>query len=168
MGTGAVAAARRAGGGARDLATAPCYCCRRHRLEGVFAFAAAGGLPCCVVLLRAGMLLDGPDAKLFKQDLAPAVPVTQFPASKSNHKSRPGPMQRGRCSARDRRHTHVSISRKEASASVIRMPHSACDAVACSQSWTSQKLGCRAFVHRSVPAYEHLDFCVKKTPSPII
>ena len=45
----------------------------------------------------------------------------------------PRPPNPSRHGARDRQRTHVSISRKQASASVICTPHSACEAAACHQ-----------------------------------
>ncbi len=76
MSPSAVAAAHRAGCGAKDLATTTWHGCLRHRPDGNFRFAAAddGGSPSCIVALRAQMLLDGPVAKLIKQDLSPVVP----------------------------------------------------------------------------------------------
>ena len=75
-----------------------------------------------------------------------------------HHQSKPQNLQSryaSRCSARDRRHTHVSISRKEASASVICMPHSACKAAACHQPWTPHQLDRSAFVNDS------FEFCIQ-------
>ena len=76
MSPSAVAAAHRAGCGAKDLASTTCHCCLRHRLDGNFSFDATdhGGSTSCIVALRAQMLLDSPVAKLIKQDLPPVVP----------------------------------------------------------------------------------------------
>ena len=133
MGADATVAASRAwaSGGAWT-----CRRCSNHRLECDFASAVTGGLHSILVFLGPRMLLDGPAAKLIKQDLAAAVPVKPW----QEHKSGPPSELCGQVQITTQvyvRHTHVSISRKADSASLICMPHSTCKAAACRQPSTS-------------------------------